>query len=317
MRTRALLSFAVLAAIIAFALNYFGSLGVHFRAPAERVGLSLNVPDINGLVVGSSVLLRGVPIGSITNITTDVDYATVHFYIDDRFKIPVDSELRLESLSALGEAYLAIAPRSDAGPFLKDGQHIPAEEVTSRPSVSELVDSVVRVLSQLDPTALERIINEADEAMPNPVETLPNLERASMLLRNTATHLDGKGEVLLGNFQTLLRNAEFVGPILADLAPSIRQMGVDVAGLWRSVNELVRRGSPTTLHNFANYLLRIERFLDHRSGDIKVLTQSMLPYLNDIAGALMNLDTGQLLDNVLKSVPEDGVVTLRVSVPDR
>jgi hypothetical protein len=41
--------------------------------------------------------------------------------------------------------------------------------------------------------------------------------------------------------------------------------------------------------------------------------ESILPYLNDISGALMNLDTGQLLDNILATVPDDGVVTLHIN----
>jgi phospholipid/cholesterol/gamma-HCH transport system substrate-binding protein len=41
----------------------------------------------------------------------------------------------------------------------------------------------------------------------------------------------------------------------------------------------------------------------------------MLPYLNDLSGALMNLDTGQVFTNMLAAVPEDGAITLHVTIP--
>lgn len=317
MRTRALLSFVAFAAIAVFAVNYFGWLGLRVKPPPARTNLSMTVADINGLVVGANVLLRGVPIGKISDITTSVDNATVDFYIDSRYQIPVDTDVRLENLSALGETYIGLVPRQMGGPMLHDGQRIATQSVTAPPSISELATSVGRVLGQLDPGALHRIIGETDAALPDPVTVLPNLGHASMLLRNTAAHMDGKGRVLLDNFQTLLRNAGWVGPLLANLVPYVKSVGNSIEAIWGYDNDVVEAGSPQTIRNLVRLLGRFENFLDHRSGDIKVLSQAMLPYLNDIAGSLMNLDTGQLLGNMLASVPEDGAVTLHVSVPPK
>lgn len=317
MRLRAVLSFGAFAAIIVFALGYFQSLGLQVRQPSQRTNLSMEVPDINGLVAGANVMLRGVPVGKITGVSSNVERAVVDFYVDERYKIPVDSDVRLENLSALGESYIGFVPRTAAGPMLRDGQRITAEAVTAPPSISELAESVGRVLRQLDPAALQRIVTEADQALPDPTSVLPNLQRASVLVRNVATHLDGKGQQLLDNFQTLLRNAQWLGPVLASYPPSIWKIGVNIGGSLSYVNDIVDIGSPQALKNFHTYMTRIEGFMDHRSGDMKVLFQTMLPYLNDISGALMNLDTGQILDNMLESVPEDGAVTLHVSIPDK
>lgn len=315
MKSRALLTFLPLVAVIVLGVNYFGSMGVRIKPPPERINVSMEVPDVNGLVVGANILLRGVPVGKVTEIEATTKSATIGFYIDDRYKIPTDTNVRLENLSALSESYIGLVPRTAGGPFLHDGQHIATETITQPPSISELANSAARLFKQLDPGALGRIVSEADVALPDPTQVAPNLERASMLLRNTATHLNGKGKELLDNFQTLLRNAEFVGPVLTELAPGIRKIGTDMAGMEVELNGAVRRGGPPLVQNFSAYLTRIEQFIEHRSGDIKVLMQSMLPYLNDISGALMNLDTGQLLGNMLDAVPEDGVVNLHVAIP--
>jgi phospholipid/cholesterol/gamma-HCH transport system substrate-binding protein len=315
MRVKFTISFIAFAAIIVLALGYFNSMGLTYGPPPRETQISMEVPQINGLVVGSSVQLRGVPIGKVTAITTTIAGATVNFYIDGGYEIPVDTDVRLENLSALGEAYIGLLPRSRSGPMLHDGQRLSAGAVTRPPYISELATTVVRVLNQLDPAPLERIVSETEAAIPDPTTVAPNLVRAATVLRNTAVHMNGKGRDLLDNFQALLRNASFVGPVLAFNAPKITPIGRDFNTVLAAGVDLYHRGGAPIILNFVNFVNRIGHLLDHSGGDIKVLTQSMLPYLNDLSGALMNLDTGQVFTNILAAVPEDGAVTLHVTIP--
>jgi phospholipid/cholesterol/gamma-HCH transport system substrate-binding protein len=316
MIVKGVLSFISFVMMITFSFDYFGSMGVSLTSPPGRTRISMEVNDINGLVAGSSVQLRGVPIGEVNAVATSLANATVIFSIDGQYKVPVDSDIRLENLSALGEAYIEFVPRTETGPMLHDGQRLATEAITQPPSISELATTVVRVLNQFDPAALERIIRETDAALPNPTEVLPNLSRAATLLRDTAATMHGKGRDLLDNFQVLLRNAQWVGPVLAYNTPWLTKMGHDFAALNDAAVLLHDRGAPQTLHNLSHLVGRLEHFLDHSGGDIKVLMQSMLPYLNDMSGALMNLDTAQVFSNALASVPEDGTVTLHVTIPE-
>jgi virulence factor Mce-like protein len=315
MRLRDLLSFIAFGVITALALVYIASLGVRIGPPSDRINVSMKVPDINNLVVDSNVLLRGVPVGKVSKIATAVDGATVDFYIDGRFHVPVDSDVRLDNLSALGESYIGLVPRSQHGPMLHDGQHIATKSVIQPPSISELATSVVRVLNQLDPGALERVVGEADTALPEANSVLPNLSRTSLLLRNTAADMHGQGRALLDNFQTLLRNAGWVGPILADLTPSIRNIGRDTQLIWASTVRLLYYGAPKTEIKFKDLLDRVQRLLDNNGGDLRVLGEAFKPHLKAIAGALLNFDSSQILGNILASMPEDGAVTLHVTVP--
>lgn len=317
MRARALPSVIAFAGVIALAYGYFSSMGVHLKPPEGRIHLSMSVANINGLVVGSSVQLRGVPIGEVTSISTGLDDATVSFYLDAKYEIPVDSDIRLENLSALGEAYIGLLPESDEGPYFENGQHIAVTSVTQPPSVSELATSVVRVLNQLEPAALSRIIDEVDLALPSPTTVLPNLSRTTTLLRNLTTSMDGKGRGLLDNFQTLFRNAQFVGPVMAHNTPYITAILRRLEILNNCTIVLDRDfGGAQAIHNLARFVLRTEHLMDHSSGDIRVLTQTMLPYMNELSGALMNLDSGRVLSNLLAAVPEDGAVTLHLTIPD-
>lgn len=316
MRIRDVVSFIAFGAMIAVAVGYIGSLGVRVGVPSHRTDVSMKVADVNGLVVGSNVLLRGVPVGKVSNIESSVDGATVHFYIGEPFHVPVDSDVRLENLSALGETFIGLLPRTQGGPMLENGQRIASTAIVQPPSISELATSFARVLNQLDPRALERIVGEADAALPDANSMLPNLSRASVLLRNTAAAMHGRGRALLDNFQTLLRNAGWLGPLLADLTPMVDNLAPQIRTVLSSLPGIVIRGAPDTLDKFNQFLARIQKLLDNNGEDLKVLGEAVQPQVKGIAGALLNFDTGQILANVLDGLPADGAVTLHVSIPE-
>jgi phospholipid/cholesterol/gamma-HCH transport system substrate-binding protein len=312
MKMRDVVSFVAFGAILVFVFSYFGSLGLRVQPPSDRTTVSMDIPDINGLVAGSRVTLRGVPVGEVSNVSTSTQSATVDFYVEGRYQIPVDTEVRLENLSALGESYIDLRPRGVDGPILRDGQRIATESVIQPASISELATSVVRVLHQLDPGALQRIIDEANTALPDPAMALPNISRASLMLKNAVADLHGRGRVLLDNFQALLQNAEWVGPTLQGLTPTSAAIGAAIQDVLKNFLIELRRGEPQNLTNLNNLVARVQRFLDERGPDLKVIGEAFQPKLNAVAGALMNFDTGQLLDNALAAVPADGTITLRV-----
>lgn len=306
------LSYLVFAVIIAIVLSYFASLGLRIKPPANRINVSMEVPDVNGLVPGSNVLLRGVAVGKVTATRTALDAASIDFYFEDRFKIPVDTEVRLENLSALGESYIQLVPRTDGGPMIKDNQRIAADLVVQQPSISELATSVVRILDQMDPDALRRIIAEADAALPDPFVVLPNLSRAATLFNNMLNGLNGKGRELISNFQVLIRNSEWVNPDFTAITPTTKEIGEKWQDHFKHFPVLFTRGQPEGLWNLKFLVDRLQTFLDNNGGDLKVLGEAFQPKLNTIAGTLMNFDSGQILDHFLQQVPAEGLITLRV-----
>lgn len=311
-RLRDVVSYLAFGVIITIVLAYFWSLGLRIGPPDDRTNLTMDVPETNGLVVGSNVLLRGVPVGKVTDTRTSVAAATVGFYVDGQYRVPVDTEIRLENLSALGESYIELTPRSDGGQMLKNDQHISSESVIQPPSISELATSVVRVLNQLKPDAVGRIISESDTALPDPNVVLPNLSRASTLFNNMINDRHGQGRVLLGNFQTLLRNAEWVNPDLLAIVPNGIDTGVYWQDFFKHLPMLFSRDMPQGMRNLNNLVARIQGLLDTNGGDLKVLGEALQPKLNDIGATLMNFDSGQILDHFLQQVPAEGAITLRV-----
>jgi phospholipid/cholesterol/gamma-HCH transport system substrate-binding protein len=223
--------------------------------------------------------------------------------------------VRLENLSALGESYLEFEPRSTGGPIFRNGQHI--ARVNQPPSISELGTSVVRVLNQLDPHQLSRVVGETDVGLPDPTRVLPNLARASLLLRNTTADFKGKGRELLVNFQVLLQNASFVGPALAGAEPSVRDMGPNIRAAWDDVWKIGLVLVPADVTQLSALIQRIQKFLDDRGVDLKVLGEATSKNFTLITNALKNFDSSEILANLLATVPQDGAVELHVPIPQR
>jgi hypothetical protein len=197
-----------------------------------------------------------------------------------------------------------------------NGQQVAARDITQPASISELATSVVRVLNQMDPDRLDRLVDESDRALPNPDTVLPNLARASTLLRSAVTGMNGRGSHVLKNFETLLQNADWVGPKLAQINPALLALGTPLNGMFiAALHVVIDTGAPEGIKNVGRLLARVQQFLDTRAPDLKVFAEAFTPNIKAIAAAAMNFDTGQILSNMLDAIPEDGTITLRVQTP--
>lgn len=314
---RATAVFVAFTAIVIAFLAYVAHLGIRVAPPQNRTNLAMDVADINNLVVGSNVLLRGVPVGKVDRIETSVSNATIHFYIDKKFKVPGDSLVRLENLSALGESYLELEPQRADGPPFVDGQQIGGESIRAPKSISELGASVVRTLKQLDPGQLQNVVNQADAALPDPYTILPNLEHTGKVLHHTATGLNGQGKRALENLQSLLQNVGFVGTVFAQSGPPLRELGPQIALMWThgAIAFTVRNDMPGDVYVFGKFMQRLQQFLDDRGADLRVLTEPLTPNVRAIASALSNVDSSQILTNLLAATPPDGAIELHVTLP--
>ena len=57
-------------------------------------------------------------------------------------KIPADLQAEVRSVSAVGEQYVDLRPRTDSGPYLQDGSVIAVEDTTIPQPVGPVLDKV-------------------------------------------------------------------------------------------------------------------------------------------------------------------------------
>lgn len=80
---------------------------------------------VDGLNQGGDVKVSGIKVGTITsqNIDPQSYLAVVHFTVDPRIKLPVDSAAEVVSEGLLGSKYLSLVPGADSK-TLQPGQEI-------------------------------------------------------------------------------------------------------------------------------------------------------------------------------------------------
>ena len=96
----------------------------------------------------------------------------------------------------------------------------------------------------------------------------------------------------------------------------MKAIGPPIKATWNNGTEIMlRTEAPGSVYIFGKFLQRIQTLLDDRGSDIRVLTEPLTPNVQAIASALGNIDSSQILSNLLAAVPPDGAINLHVSLP--
>ncbi|WP_036511508.1 MlaD family protein [Nocardia aobensis] len=313
MNLKTVASVAGMAVIAASSFVYLDHIGLETGAFRHIRTAGMSVPDTNGLVVGSRVLLRGVAIGHVTAVTPSADHAEISWNYDDGYRIPVDSRFRVDNLSALGEAYLAVQPTTERGPYLGDGAKVPTAHVVVPTTFQELSARLTRMLEQVEPERIREIFQTVDVALPEDPWVLNDLSRAGELLAKTLTQRSGDLTQLLTALQPLLQSTDTVPADLAGATPKLAEFGSGFTDVLGGVHFAASFGPLTSIEDGAAPLIdALQSFLDKSSGDLHTLGVDLLPGVRAGAAAMSTVDLGRFLDNALASTESGDAVTVHI-----
>ncbi|BBB43422.1 hypothetical protein MBOL_37980 [Mycobacteroides abscessus subsp. bolletii BD] len=276
--------------------------------------VTLHVPDSGGLVPRSKVLLRGVSIGEVTTVDPDAQGVAVQFRYPTELRIPVDSEFRVENLSALGETYLSIKPAHEGAAYLTNGQHLIAKAGAVAGSIGEAAVAFTRLMGGLNPQLVHGIIEELNTALSDGA-AVPAFATAS---RNFQTLVNtGKDDIrdLLVVSQRLVDRSAELAPTLAALKTTAPNFFDNLIGVVEgAIVFLYQTGHyPDDVKNGAVPLLsRVSQFVSDIGPDLYNLTEPLRPPLQATAAALMTFDTSRLLDSAIDSLETPGAFTVHV-----
>ncbi|MBC2639487.1 MULTISPECIES: MlaD family protein [unclassified Rhodococcus (in: high G+C Gram-positive bacteria)] len=319
MTVKTQLSIVGMVVIAVLSFLYMGRAGLHVSRFDDVRTATLDVPDTNGLVVGSRVLLRGVAIGHISDMTTSADHIEVAWNYENGRSIPADSAFRVDNLSALGEPYLAVLPSSNAGPYLEDGATVPASQVVVPTTFKELSERLTRLLEQVDPERVQSIFDTIDVALPDDFAVLNNLNRAGELLAATLSQQSDTLTTLFDTLQPLLMDSATVPEGFRGTTPIVAEFGSgfhDVLGGIRFATEKgpLRDG---IANGASPFIGELQTFLDHTAPDLQVIGVNLLPSVQAGAAAMRTVDVGRLLDNVMAATTSGDALTVHLSPSGR
>lgn len=288
----------------------------------EHTDASLMVPDSGGLLPRSKVLLTGIEIGEVTSVTHTGHGIEVGFRYDGEYRVPIDSTVRIEALSGLGEPYLEFRPNAPGGPYLGDGSRVEAATVVPPVSIPEVARMATQLLEQVDPAAVGSIIDNFTTALSGTEVVVPQLSRATDLLAATLLSRTDLLRQLLEAMQAQAEQMTRAGGELTAASAPWADFGPRVADVAASIARVIRIGDTP-----ADYLTNTEDVIglvplltelaakvDKLGPDVRKLLPVFEPLFNLTTGLVGKLDLGSLISQALHATTPDGALQLQITV---
>ena len=95
----------------------------------RRMTVKLELPRTGGLGSRTSPT-GGVQLGKVTDVRPTKSGAEATLSLATSPKVPADPQARVLSVSAVGEQYADLVPKTDSGPYLENGSVIAAKNTT-------------------------------------------------------------------------------------------------------------------------------------------------------------------------------------------
>ncbi|MEZ0341090.1 MCE family protein [Mycobacterium sp. pV006] len=205
---------------------------VYLQAPMllglGRIAVTLHLPTTGGLYEFSNVTYRGVAVGKVTEVRPTRDGATVTMSLKKSPQIPVDLKVNVRSVSAVGEQYVDLEPRTDDGPYLADGAVISGDVSSIPQAVGPMLEEMSALVESIPKGSLSDLLDESFAALNGTGHDLGALFDSSARL---AADLNATGE----RSRTLIDDSRPLLDGQAEKADAITTWARSVAGITRQI----------------------------------------------------------------------------------
>ncbi len=186
-----------------------GAIGAYMltNSPEKTYSVTADVEQAPNLFEDGRVMVRGVQVGSITEVEPQPDGVRITMEIGEDTKVPADARLAVVPITVISDRYVQLLPAYESGPTLQDGDHLGVERTTIPAELDEVLTQLEGLLGALEPRPgqvrgpLVRLIESLDEALDgrsealggaitNSAAALENLAESSTEIQNLILNLD-------------------------------------------------------------------------------------------------------------------------------
>lgn len=213
-----------------------------------------------GLYEGSPVTYRGVKIGKISKIQLTDDGVEATAKLITTEDIPVNSDVKVRSLSPVGEQYLDFQPHGTKGPFLEDGDRIHADQVQLPKTLAETVVSIKGLLDQINADHIQTALGQIAIGLQGTSEDVGRLVDQGIALLKDLDANWPRTERLLRNGNTVLH----IAPSERDNIATLARSGRDFASFLKNYDPTFRKlleGAPAQLDQVSQLLDDAQKIL--------------------------------------------------------
>jgi phospholipid/cholesterol/gamma-HCH transport system substrate-binding protein len=218
-------------------------IGAHFMGAFSFIGakdytVALPMRDASGLFERSEVTFRGSKVGTVKALHLSRDGVVADLTIEGGGPpIPADLNVVVADRSAVGEKYVDLLPNVDTGPFLKDGDTVPADRVTTPVPVEDVLKNLDSLVASVPLNDLRTVVNELGKGFD---QLGPKLQ----LLLNSTNSLVRSAQDTLPETLKLIHDARTVLQTQNDLSDPIKSFSKNVnliAGQLKESDPDIRR----------------------------------------------------------------------------
>ena len=126
------------------------------RPEEEFYTVSADVEQAPNLFDGGRVMVRGVEVGEISEVTPRAGGVRITMQIEEGVKIPVDAHLSIVPITVISDRYVQFAPAYNTGPLLQDGDHLAATRTSIPAELDDVLKQLKELLATIEPKVGEK-----------------------------------------------------------------------------------------------------------------------------------------------------------------
>lgn len=210
---------------------------VYIQAPTllgiGRITVTLELPGTGGLYRFSNVTYRGVQVGKVTAVSATRAGATATLSLATSPRIPADLRADVRSVSAIGEQYVDLLPRSSGPPYLGDGSVISLRDTAVPQPVGPMLDRVSALINSIPKGRISGLLDESFRGFGGSGYDIGSLIDSSATLSHDIDTTGDRTNVLVTDSEPLLdsqsRTADAIRTWTRSLANVTEQLTTDDA----------------------------------------------------------------------------------------
>lgn len=275
-------------AVVAMGVMIFGYLQAPTLLGIGRMTVTVELPGTGGLYRFSNVTYRGVEVGKVTDVRATRQGAVATLSLGTNQDIPADLHAAVRSVSAVGEQYVDLQPRTGSAPYLHDGSVIGVENTSIPQAVGPMLDEVSAMIDSIPKDKISGLLDESAKALNGSAYDLGSMLDSSATVVGDAKGVSGEMRSLIDDSGPLLEGQAQTADQLRTWARSLAGVTGQVAANDPQVRTLLGTG-PGAAHEASRLLNAVKPTLPVLLANLTTIGQVAVTYHASIEQLLVLL----------------------------
>jgi phospholipid/cholesterol/gamma-HCH transport system substrate-binding protein len=266
-----------IASIVGVGVMLFTYMQVPTLLGLGRINVKLELPAAGGLYNFSNVTYRGVQVGKVTDVKLTENGAEAALTLDTSPKIPADLKAEVRSVSAVGEQYVDLRPRTDSGPYLKDGSVITKDNTTIPQEVGPMLDQVSNLVNSLPGDRISNLLDESFKAFNGAGPDFQSLLDSASKVTSDVNAVSDQTRGLIDDSGPLLDSQAETAEQIRTWARSLSGVTAQIAQNDPQVRTILQRG-PGFAQEVSSLLNQVKPTLPILLANLTTISQILVTY---------------------------------------